>query len=340
MYSIQVKTEINLVKPSFWELNQPTYSSLYRTLDYLRDSQVRLGDIPLFYEVYENDRPAALFPIVLFTRQSDYPPVDPHLIISKALGRTSLIEEPVAMCVTFFGLGCPVSINGSIDWEEVLQLVKSNLYENYKVNYLAICYQSPVDDPFLNYSFTDTHLIKIPHKEFGLLDLRKYTSYEDYFSRLSPKMRQSYRAEQRLGMKNNVVIQRETVSSQNTESLGHLAAEVYRKYGNEVDPVRLKTFAENTTASYPENTGFFTAYKNSSLLSYSMYILNNNVLHMKMFGRSYELDHYQSYFMVVYQAPIQFAFQKGLDFIDYGGGSGNTKKRRGIDLLMSYAYVV
>jgi predicted N-acyltransferase len=339
MYSIQVKNSLDEVYSDFWLLNQKTYSALYRTPMYMRDSQTRLGEISLYVEVFLKEKPVALFPIVIFQKRSDYPPIDPHEIVRKAL-QVDVEDKPVAMSATLFGPGCPVLVKEQLDWDTVLTIIKEELRSRFDCKYLTICYQSQYDDPFLEYSFKSINIVKHPHKEFGLLHLREVGSFEEYLNRLSKNARNSFRREARIAEKNGISVRTEPIERHDTALLGKMAAQVYKKYGHDVDYNRLKTFAENSAASFPGKTGVFTAWKEDVLLSFAMYIEYDNVIHMKMPGRNYDLDVYQTYFLVAYHEPIRYAIHRGISCIDYGGGATEVKKRRGLELQMWYSYVL
>lgn len=339
MYKIRAKENIDMVDERFWELNPANYSCLYRTKTWLKDSQGRLGDLPVYVEVFNGEIPVALFPVVIFKNRSDYPPVDPHRIAEKALQKK--IEAPVAMCTSFFGLGCPVLTekDKNRNWKELLQELHRFLYNRYQCVHIVFAYLSAVDDPWLGEPVADT-FIKVPHKDFGLLSLHPFADYECYLQSLPRKVRASFRREQEVVSGNGVRTAVRPIQELDLDKAGVLAANVFRKYGNEVDPRRLTAFARYIADQFPKSSGCFTSWLGDRLLSYSLFIQHNGVLYMKMLGRDYDHDRFQTYFQVVYHLPIQYAFKNHIQFLDYGAGAPDTKKRRGIEMIPSYACVI
>ncbi|WP_027410597.1 GNAT family N-acetyltransferase [Anoxybacteroides tepidamans] len=340
MYDLVVRKNIEEVKSVFWELNQNTYSVLYRSKSWLTDSQKRLGDIDIYIEVYKDNKPVILFPIVVFNKRSDYPPVDPHKIVEQALQKR--IDEPVAMCASFFGLGCAVIVNEKeiVDWEFIFNKLSRLVRKEYNCSHIVFAYQSIKDDPWVKDSSAKNVLIKVPHKEFGLLDLKKFSNYEDYLRSFTSKQRNNFRREENLIVRNGVVALRKHILDLDLDTVGILASNVFRKYGNEVSPNRLSSFAKYIAEQFPAASGCFTCWKDGVLLSYALYIEYSGVLYIKMLGRDYELDKYQSYFHVCYHQPIQYAFERGIRYLDYGSGASATKVKRGIEMVESYSYTL
>lgn len=339
-YSLRVVLTVDEVEQVFWNLNRRNFAHLYRTPEYLRDSQTRLGDQSIYVEVFRHSTPVALIPVVLFHEVSSYPPFNPHQMVREALS-SDWIHGTVAASAVLFAWPCPVLVNTSdIEWPTVMDLLRSTLRDNFGVRYIVFAFMSSLDDPFSGSTFEpDLPVQVMPHKLYGVLDLESYGSLDGYRASLSRNARRSFVVEERNLRRWGVKIEQQPVSAYHSLEIGVLGANVFEKYGTKVDPRVLESFAKHLDATYGHDAGLFTAVKDSDLLSFSLYVVHDGVLHLKMLGRNYELDRYGTYFSVGYHAPIQFGFCQGLRFVDYGPGAPGPKQRRGIDMVQTYAYI-
>lgn len=338
MYTVNIKLNLFDVDFSFFNLNQPTPSILYRTRDWMIDSQWRLGDIPIYVELLYDQIPVALFPFIIYNKLSDYPPVNPHRIIKEATGVTT--DKPVAYCATLFGLGCPILTYGiEINWESVFILLKTKLREQYNCEYLVFGYFCENDDPLAGYVFKNNNVVTNSHKLLGILDIGKFNSFDDYKKSLSKNTRASYTSEAKIFAKNDLHIKNLPITKYDLDLIGEMSSNVFRKYGNEVDPIRITNFAKHISMYYPNDSGIISCWTGESIISYVLYIKYGNVLYAHTFGRNYEIDKYKSYYIVAYHEIIKYAINTGMKYINYSGGADWTKERRGVNMLQTYSYV-
>src|SRR5579884_4559440 len=100
MYYLKTFSSIEDVPYIFWQLVDNDFCSLYRTKQWLSNSQWRLGGEQLYVGVYCENVPVALFPLLLFDTETDYPRFEPSSILVRAgLSR----QGRVAMCASIFG---------------------------------------------------------------------------------------------------------------------------------------------------------------------------------------------------------------------------------------------
>ncbi|APT75182.1 hypothetical protein XO10_01385 [Marinitoga sp. 1135] len=338
MYYANVKLDIFKVESSFFKLNQSTPSALYRTKEWLVDSQQRLGDIPVYIELFYNKKPIALFPVIIFNKQSDYPPVDPHRIINEALGIKT--NKPIAYCATLFGLGCPILFNKKEhDWDSIISILKALLKEKFNCENLVFGYFFENDDPFKGYTFNKNYVTIKSHKLLGILNTGKFTSFENYKKSLSKNTRKSYNSETNTFIKNKLYVKNLPIKEYDLDLIGKMSSNVFAKYGAKVDPSKISNFAKHISDKFPNNSGIISCWKDKNIISYVLYIKYNKILYAHTFGRNYELDKYKSYFLVAYHALIKYAIETGMEYINYGGGASWTKKRRGVSIIQTYSYV-
>lgn len=338
MYYLERKDDINDVSDEFWQLNQNTFSKLYRTKEWFTDSQTRLGDKSLYLECYYFDQPIMLIPLVIFEKISSYPPVDPHKMVESFLN-ISIINEPVAISISLFGLGCPILVKrNDIDWDEVIFKVREILKEKYNCNYLVFSFLSENDDPVLIDKITRTRYGILPHKKYGVLNIKKYANFKDYIGKLKRTARQAYNKEKLLHSANSIEVKQTKIYEYSFDLLGQLASNVYKKYGSDVNFERLSSFASYINNTF-KNSGLFVSLRNDIILSYAMYVEYEKVLYVKMLGRNYEDDMYSTYFASTYYLPIQYSFKNNIEYINYGSGSIETKTKRNVDAINSYSYV-
>lgn len=338
MYTVDIKLDVFNVESSFFNLNQPTLSGLYRTREWLIDSQWRLGDIAIYIELFYDKKPIALFPFIIFNKRSNYPPVDPHRIIKEAMG--VITDKPVAYCATLFGLGCPILTTSiELDWDSIISILKTTLREKFNCEYLVFGYFCENDDPIAGYVFKNNYVVTNPHKLLGVLNTGKFTSFDDYKKSLSKNTRNSYRSETNVFVKNGLCIKNLPISKYDLDLIGRMSSNVFAKYGNEVEPARITNFAKHISKWFYNDSGIISCWIGDSIISYVLYIKHGNVLYAHTFGRNYELDKYKSYYLVAYYELIKYAIATGMEYINYGGGASWTKERRGVSMLQTYSYV-
>lgn len=338
MYKLELKDNIDSVGNLFWHLNQDTFSKLYRTKEWLRDSQKRLGDIEAYIECYCNDQPVLLIPIIIFQNKTSYSPIDPHKMVENALNLIAF-DKPVAISISLFGLGCPILAGRlDIEWETVISKVIDLLRLNYNCDYFVCSFMSSIDNPMLPEKLKNTKHIVLPHKKYGLLNVKKYSNFNTYLKNIERCARRAYYKENELHQTNGIKTKQTSIVDYSFDLLGKLASNVYKKYGSDVNYERLSSFAAYIHNTF-EKSGLFISTKGDNVLSYALYIEHNNVLHMKMLGRDYDNDDYSTYFTIAYYAPMIYSLDNDIKYINYGSGSMDTKEKRNVEGIDSYSYV-
>lgn len=87
-------------------------------------------------------------------------------------------------------------------------------------------------------------------------------------------------------------------------------------------------------------TGVLAASVAGRMVSYVLFIVHDDTLYLKMFGRDYDLDAYGTHFLVACHEPIKLGFEAGLRFVEYGPGTEDTRLRRNIEMVPGFNYVL
>lgn len=334
MYRIKTFKSIEDVPYAFWQIEDHNFCSLYRTKQWLSNSQWRLGGEQLYVGAYCENAAVALFPLILFDTNTDYPRFEPSSILAQAglhyFGR-------VALCASIFGNGRAFRMLAQKDFplEPLVDLLKDLLRKNYACSYLLFIYHTAYDDPFLSLRQGK----QITSDQVGALRLDSFENWDAYIQSLRKKPRQNYLQEERRAENGGVVVRRERINSFDLTLLENLGVNVYHKYGISVPAGRVSSFVEYIGKAFPHSSGLIVAMQNELLLSYVVYIIHGNTLYLKMHGRDYEHDHYQTYFLVAYHAPIKFAIEQHLSFVEYGSGSEQAKQRRHVEMIPTFGYI-
>ncbi|XGU46130.1 peptidogalycan biosysnthesis protein [Fusobacterium necrophorum subsp. funduliforme] len=339
MYFVKVKDNIEKVEKIFFNLNIPSISSLFRTKEWLRDSQWRLGDKEIYLELFYQGKPLALFPMIIYTKISDYPPIDPHKFIENAL-KTKIENQSVAYCATLFGLGSPILVKEkNIDWDSVMYTIKLTLKKEFNCNYLVLGYCSTYDTPFSNYKFNKLTPTIFEYKRNGILKIEDFSSFEDYKKSLKKKYRENIKKEIRNFQNNGLVIKNTEIKDCNIEELGKLSSNVFLKYGSSVEPEKLSKFLDYIGNTFPKNSRVLSCMKDGKILTFLMYIMYDGVVYSHTYGKNYELDQYGSYFIISFHELIKYSIDRKYKYIIYGSGSEKAKEGKGVIMQNTYGYV-
>lgn len=338
MYEYEYYDDTESIPAAFFDTDQDSISSLYRTRTWLRVSQWRLGDESYYVGIRKHGVPIALAPMVTFRQPSDYSTTNPHLVASKVLQRD--VTETVNYCATLFGIGQPIlhsSIN--LEWEALLGVIRRAAWERTGSKITVIGWFTSFDTIGDLSRRTMYKTPIVPEKSLSVLDLRTFQSFDDFLSSVPSKIRRSYRHDMQSAAQANITFRDTPGIELNSRELGVLATNVMNKYGNHVPPQRIESFIREMSYASDIDCGAVMALYEGKVIGFALYLQADSTLYAHTYGCSYELDTPNPYFGLAYTTLITTALERGASYLNYGAGAGKTKEARGITTVPAYALV-
>lgn len=271
MYEFEYFDDIKSVPEAFFDMDQSSISSLYRTHTWLRVSQWRLGDESYYIGIRERGNPIALAPMVTFRQPSDYSTTDPHLVASKILKRD--ITGTVNYCATLFGIGQPIlhsSVN--LEWDALLRVIRTAAWKRTGSHITVIGWFTSFDTIGDLSQQRMYGMLIAPEKSLSILDLRDFQTFDDFLSSVPSKVRVSYRHDMKVAAQANITFRDVPGIELNPSELGVLATNVMEKYGNHVPSQRIKSFIRKMSQAADIDSGAVMAFYEGKVIGFTLYL--------------------------------------------------------------------
>lgn len=252
---------------------------------------------------------------------------------------------PALVSTTLEGQGPGLVTRRALDTDDkhyallLLQEAISKLGEELGCATTSVLYLDPSSEAHA--ILEEAGYVRVALKSRAYLNL-VWRDFSEYLSSTSAHRRTSIRREIRVFDRSRLSVEVRTLQDVPSETLARLLANVQAKYHGPQERARVSNYVEyiEYLKSVPLGNRIYLAIADGEVAGFSLLFEHGSAWFMRIVGFEYALlgkDY--AYFNSFFYHPIADALRAGVQRIDYGLGSLESKRARGCHVLRTWGYL-